>query len=133
MTPGAVLFGWGVDRTSPARSRSISTVIVLIVVVSPQCRATAEASYLVAVTASQLLSPVLWDHYAMLLLLPVAYLLSIGSALGHASSRWRHRDTADHGDAAIRVSDRVLRDAHRDLIVGWRPAPSIRAAEPSFA
>ena len=37
--------------------------------------ATAEASYLVAVIASQLLSPILWDHYAMLLLLPVAYLV----------------------------------------------------------
>ena len=33
------------------------------------------ASYLVAVVASQLLSPILWDHYAMLLLLPVAWLL----------------------------------------------------------
>ena len=31
--------------------------------------------YLTAVTASQLLSPVLWDHYAMLLLLPTAWLL----------------------------------------------------------
>ena len=40
--------------------------------------ATAEASYLVAVIASQLLSPILWDHYAMLLLLPVAYLLAAG-------------------------------------------------------
>jgi hypothetical protein len=32
--------------------------------------ATAEASYLVAVIASQLLPPILWDHYAMLGLLP---------------------------------------------------------------
>ena len=40
--------------------------------------ATVEASYLVAVIASQLLSPVLWDHYAMLLLLPVAYLCAAG-------------------------------------------------------
>jgi hypothetical protein len=41
-------------------------------------RATAEASYLVTVVASQLLSPVLWNHYAMVLLLPVAYLLAAG-------------------------------------------------------
>ena len=41
-------------------------------------RAASEASYLVALIASQLLSPILWDHYAMLLLLPVAYLLSAG-------------------------------------------------------
>ena len=30
------------------------------------------------VVASQLLSPVLWNHYALLLLLPVAYLLAAG-------------------------------------------------------
>ena len=39
---------------------------------------TDESSYLVAVIASQLVSPILWDHYAMLLLLPVAYLLAAG-------------------------------------------------------
>ena len=33
---------------------------------------------LVAVIASQLLSPILWDHYALLLLLPVAWLLDRG-------------------------------------------------------
>lgn len=33
------------------------------------------AGYLVVVVASQLLSPVLWDHYALVLLLPVAWLL----------------------------------------------------------
>jgi NhaP-type Na+/H+ and K+/H+ antiporter len=32
----------------------------------------------VAVVASQLLSPILWDHYALLLLLPVAWLLDRG-------------------------------------------------------
>ena len=39
-------------------------------------------SYLVAVVASQLLSPILWDHYAMLLLLPVAWLLDRGALVG---------------------------------------------------
>jgi hypothetical protein len=40
--------------------------------------ATPVASYLATVVASQLVSPVLWDHYAMMLLLPVAWLLSRG-------------------------------------------------------
>ncbi len=31
-----------------------------------------------AVIASQLVSPILWDHYAVLLLLPVAYLCAAG-------------------------------------------------------
>jgi hypothetical protein len=30
------------------------------------------------VIATQLISPILWNHYAMLLLLPVAYLLAAG-------------------------------------------------------
>jgi hypothetical protein len=36
------------------------------------------ASYLAVVVASQLISPILWDHYALMLLLPVAWLLSRG-------------------------------------------------------
>ena len=56
-----------------ARSWSLGAVVV-----AAARWATAEASYLVAVIASQLLSPILWDHYAMLLLLPVAYLCAAG-------------------------------------------------------
>jgi hypothetical protein len=41
-------------------------------------RGSAVASYLAIVTASQMLSPVAWDHYAMLLLVPVAWLLDRG-------------------------------------------------------
>jgi hypothetical protein len=53
-------------------------VLVLGAVVVGALRASSVASFLVAVVASQLLSPVLWDHYAMLLLLPVAWLLDRG-------------------------------------------------------
>ena len=42
---------------------------------SPSACADDEASYLVVVVATQLVSPLLWDHYAILLLLPVAWLL----------------------------------------------------------
>ena len=38
----------------------------------------AASSFMVAVIASQLLSPILWDHYALLLLLPVAWLMDRG-------------------------------------------------------
>ena len=40
--------------------------------------ADAEASFLVTVVATQLVSPLLWDHYAILLLLPVAWLVERG-------------------------------------------------------
>ena len=52
-------------------------LVVLTCVVAVRV-ATAEASYLTFVTASQLLSTVLWDHYALVLLLPVAWLVSQG-------------------------------------------------------
>lgn len=38
-------------------------------------RASAVGSYLAVVVASQLTSPVLWDHYALILLLPAAWLI----------------------------------------------------------
>ena len=57
---------------------SLSTVGVVVAFLAAIRWATDEASYLVAVIASQLVSPILWDHYAMLLLLPVAYIASAG-------------------------------------------------------
>ena len=53
-------------------------------------RLPAVPSYLVAVVVSQLLSPILWDHYAMLLLIPVAWLSPAASG-GRSSSRWPRR------------------------------------------
>ncbi len=41
-------------------------------------RSSAEVSYITTAVASQLLSPLLWDHYAVILLLPVAWLLAQG-------------------------------------------------------
>jgi hypothetical protein len=46
--------------------------------------ASAEASYLVAVVVAQLASPLLWDHYALMLLLPVGWLLGRGRWLAAA-------------------------------------------------
>jgi alpha-1,2-mannosyltransferase len=132
MTPGAVAFRLGVDPDVAGAMQVISTVIVLIVVVVAAVRTTAEASYLVAVTASQLLSPVLWDHYAMLLLLPVAYLL----AAGH---RWAVLIPLATATLLITVTPHIVYPIcffvtlFATMVVGWRPAPSIRAAEPSFA
>ena len=75
-----------VDARSPTVIQLASTIVAVVAVVVAARVATAEAAYLVAVVASQLLSPVLWDHYAMLLLLPVAYLLAAG-----AGGRWPSR------------------------------------------
>jgi Glycosyltransferase family 87 len=77
-TPGAVAYQLGVPNGLASALQFASSGAALVAIVIASRRATAEASFLVAVIASQLLSPILWDHYAMLLLLPVAYLLSAG-------------------------------------------------------
>jgi Glycosyltransferase family 87 len=77
-TPGAIAYQVGLSVEVATWIQVASTAIVLVAVVAAARMATAEASYLVAVVASQMLSPILWDHYAMLLLLPVAYLCAAG-------------------------------------------------------
>jgi alpha-1,2-mannosyltransferase len=74
-TPGAVAYQAGVPAPVAAALQVASSAIVVTALLLAVRFATAEASFLVAVVASQLLSPVLWDHYAVILLLPVAWLL----------------------------------------------------------
>jgi alpha-1,2-mannosyltransferase len=77
-TPGAIAYQMGVSEATAEVLQLASMGLVGIAVVVSAVRHPAATSYLVAVVASQLLSPVLWDHYAMLLLLPVAWLLERG-------------------------------------------------------
>lgn len=77
-TPGAVAFQSGLSREAAALVQVVSTILAVAITIAGVRWATDEASYLMTVVASQLVSPILWDHYAMLLLLPVAYLLSAG-------------------------------------------------------
>jgi alpha-1,2-mannosyltransferase len=77
-TPGAVAYQLGASSDVATAVQLVSSLAVVVIFVAAVVVATAEASFLVAVVASQLISPIVWDHYAMLLLLPVAYLLSSG-------------------------------------------------------
>ena len=74
-TPGAIAFQLGAPEGIAGAIQLIATLAVLAVTGWAAVRSPAEVGYLTAATASQLLSPLLWDHYAMLLLLPVAWLL----------------------------------------------------------
>jgi Glycosyltransferase family 87 len=74
-TPGAIAFQLGAPEAVASGFQLVVTVAVVVAIVWTALRSPAEVGFLTAVTASQLLSPVLWDHYAMLLLLPVAWLL----------------------------------------------------------
>ena len=74
-TPGAAAYQAGAPPALATAIQLLSSALVVAAVILAALRAPADASLLVAIVASQLLSPVLWDHYAMLLLLPVAWLL----------------------------------------------------------
>jgi alpha-1,2-mannosyltransferase len=77
-TPGAIAFQAGAPVALAAVLQLGSTIAVVALVAFAALRLPADASYLATVVASQLLSPVLWDHYALLLLLPTAWLLDRG-------------------------------------------------------
>jgi hypothetical protein len=77
-TPGAVAYQLGASRDAASILQWTVMGLVALLVVGAAVGRAPVPSYLVAVVASQLLSPILWDHYAMLLLLPVAWLLDRG-------------------------------------------------------
>ncbi len=74
-TPGAIAYQAGTGEEVATVIQAVNSIAVVVLVVWAGLRASPAVGYLAAVTASQLLSPVLWDHYAMLLLLPTAWLL----------------------------------------------------------
>jgi glycosyl transferase family 87 len=77
-TPGAIAFAYGASADAAGLIQLVSTVAVIVLLVVSTRWVTDEASYMIAVIASQLVSPIVWDHYAILLLLPVAYLIASG-------------------------------------------------------
>jgi alpha-1,2-mannosyltransferase len=78
VTPGAVAYGLGASRELASIVQYASMGLAVVAVVFAALRLASAPSYLVAVVASQLLSPILWDHYALLLMLPVAWMLERG-------------------------------------------------------
>jgi hypothetical protein len=77
-TPGAIAYQMGVPRETASLIQYACMALALVAFVASAVWLPAVPSYLVAVVASQLLSPILWDHYALLLLLPVAWLIDRG-------------------------------------------------------
>ena len=87
LTPNA--FGFGRLAYEAGFSESVATLIhwanlglVVAVVALVVWRGSTIASYLAVVIATQFVSPVLWDHYALILLLPVAWLIDRGVSGG---------------------------------------------------
>ena len=80
-------FAYGVGRLAFEAGASVELATILhwanfvlvgLVAAVTVLRGSAIAGYLAVVVATQFLSPVLWDHYALVLLLPTAWLLDRG-------------------------------------------------------
>ena len=72
---GATLHSLGMDAALAGAIQTANAVAVLAIVILAGLRLPRTAGYLIALVASQLISPILWSHYALLLMLPVAWLL----------------------------------------------------------
>jgi hypothetical protein len=77
-TPGRIAYELGASETAAWAVQIANWVACAVIVLYAIWRASAVASYMAVVIASQLVSPILWDHYALILLLPVAWLISRG-------------------------------------------------------
>jgi glycosyl transferase family 87 len=132
MAPGAVLYRLGMPLAMAGLLQLLSAAAVMTLAIAAAARATAQASFLAAVVASQMIWPVVWEHYAMLLLLPVAYLLSIGW-------RWAAIIPLATATVLVAVTPAIVYPIafYATLIAtvaaGTWPALVQRAAKPSFA
>ena len=77
---GRQAFLAGVPLDTATLIHYANVVAIVVVTFLAVLRTSPVASYLAVVVASQFVSPVLWDHYAVLLLLPVAWLIDRGHA-----------------------------------------------------
>jgi hypothetical protein len=78
-TVGAVLYQAGLSAEVATIIQWATVALTLGVVVVGARRMVMAAGFIVAVVATQLVSPLLWDHYAIVLLLPTAWLLANGA------------------------------------------------------
>ena len=75
LTVGAIAFRAGLPRDGAATLQVASICLVALVTVWAWVHSPAGTAIVVTAVASQLVSPILWAHYAVILLLPVALLL----------------------------------------------------------
>ena len=78
MTPGRLAFEAGLGQGVAWAIQIANWVLVGGILIVATLRCTPVSSYMAVVIATQLVSPILWDHYALVLLLPVAWLVARG-------------------------------------------------------
>ncbi len=74
--PASIAYFAGASPAAAQAVGAVHTVAVLLVVVVASRRCTSDASLLVTAVASQVVSPVMWDPHAVVLFLPIAWLLA---------------------------------------------------------
>ena len=72
---GAVLVQLGAPAGLAGAIQSINTVVIVLLVITIGLRLPRTSGFLATVVATQLVSPIVWTHYALALLLPVAWLI----------------------------------------------------------
>jgi alpha-1,2-mannosyltransferase len=76
LSVGATAYALGSGLQAASVIQFLNTVALVGLVALGGWTLSREAGYLLAVVASQAISPILWDHYGLILLLPVAWLLN---------------------------------------------------------
>jgi hypothetical protein len=74
-TAGAIAYAAGAPLAVATAIQWAGVALAAIVVLYSWWRADAASGYVTTVVGSQVVSPLLWEHYAMLLLIPMALLL----------------------------------------------------------
>jgi hypothetical protein len=75
MALGATLHSLGLGAGPAGVIQTMNTIVIVALVIAAGLWLPRTPGFLVAVLATQLVSPIVWSHYALLLLLPVAWLL----------------------------------------------------------
>lgn len=75
VSPGALALGLGLSTQAAALAQWAAVAAVAAITLHAWFRRDAVASLVVTAIASQVVSPLVWDHYAVVLLLPVALVL----------------------------------------------------------
>jgi hypothetical protein len=75
MAIGATLHNLGMSASLAGTIQTLNTIAILLVVIAAGLWLPRTPGFLVAVVCTQLISPIVWSHYALLLLLPIGWLL----------------------------------------------------------
>jgi hypothetical protein len=75
VSPGAVAYQLGLTPEAASVVQWVAVVVVAVLTLHSWFRRDAVASLVVTAVASQVISPLVWDHYAVVLLLSVALVL----------------------------------------------------------